>query len=119
MADDSGISSQGELSSEVSGPPALIVDPVRVEETVKLLLMGHRDFDVLATVREWWPDQEIGSLVRAAVTDLMRSANAPSSMVRGWAIEAAKAVYRKSIEAGEYGGALKAVKMIVDLTERA
>lgn len=119
MSEDMKQAGPAELSNEIAGPPALIVDPSRVEETVKLLLMGHRDFDVLAAVAEMWPDQEIGPLVKAAVSDLMRSANAPQNMVRGWAIEAAKAIYRKSIEAGEYGEALKAVKVIVDLTERA
>lgn len=119
MTDEAEQSSPAELSSEVAGLPALIVDPDRVEHTVKLLLMGHRDFDVLATVQELWPDQEIGSLVAAAMSDLVQSANAPSDMIRGWAIEAARAVYRKAIADSEWRDALAAIKMIVDLTERS
>jgi hypothetical protein len=91
------------------------VDPARIEQTVKWLLTGARDADVIEAIRTTWPDQELQPLLVAAVGELSSSAEFSRKVVRGWCFEASKDLYRRMVEIGDFAGALRAIKQIKDL----
>lgn len=102
-----------DTSSAISCEPS--VDPARVEQTVKWLLTGARDADVVEAIRTTWPDQALPPLLAAAVEGLAASAEFDRSVVRGWCFEATKDLYRRMTEIGDFAGALRAVKQLADL----
>ena len=87
----------------------------RVEQTVRWMLTGARDADVLEAIRTTWPDQELQPLIRDAIEQLAASGQFDRQVVRGWCFEASKDLYRRMVEIGDFAGALRAVKHIVDL----
>lgn len=87
----------------------------RVEQTVKWMLTGARDADVVEAIRTLWPDQELRPLISAAVAQLADSGQFSGRVVRGWCFEATKDLYRRMVEIGDFAGALRAVKMLADL----
>ena len=90
------------------------VDPKRVE-TVRWMLTGARDADVLEAIETTWPGQPWEPIVTAAVEQLAASAAFDGQVVRGWCFEATKDLYRRMTEIGDFAGALRAVKMLADL----
>ena len=108
MADETAPGDAGGLT------PAA-VDPSRVEQTVRWLLSGARDADVVEAIRTTWPEQPLPPLLAAAVEDLARSAEYDRLVVRGFCFEATKDLYRRMVEIGDLVGALRAVKMLADL----
>lgn len=87
----------------------------RVEQTVRWLLTGARDADVVEAIRTTWPDQELQPLVQAAANDLAESGRFDREVIRGWCLESSKDLYRRMVEIGDFAGALRAIKQIRDL----
>lgn len=87
----------------------------RVEQTIRWLLTGARDADVLEAIRTTWPDQEVKPLIAAAVEQLAQSGKFDRLVVRGWCFEVTKDLYRRMTEIGDFAGALRAVKQMWDL----
>lgn len=87
----------------------------RVEQTVRWMLTGARDADVVEAIETTWPDQELRPLITAAVAQLAESGTFSRQVVRGWCFEATKDLYRRMVEIGDFAGALRAVKMLTDL----
>lgn len=103
----------GGLIPAPADPPP--VDPARVDQTVRWLLTGARDADVLEAIRTTWPDQALPPLLQAAVESLAKSAEFDATVVRGWCFEATKDVYRRMLEIGDLVGALRALKQLAEL----
>ena len=87
----------------------------RVEQTVKWLLTGARDADVVEAIRTTWPDQELQPLILAAIDNLAKSAEFEAAVVRGWCFEATKQLYQNMTAIGDFAGALRAVKQLAEL----
>lgn len=90
-------------------------DGDRVEQTVKWLLTGARDADVVEAIQTTWPDQELQPLIQAAVQQLAASGRVDRQVVRGFCIEATKEIYRRSMEIGDFAGGLRAIKQLWSL----
>ena len=87
----------------------------RVEQTVRWLLTGARDAEVIEAIQSTWPDQELRPLLAAAADQLAESGKFEALVVRGWCFEATKELYRKMVEIGDFSGALRAVKQLREL----
>lgn len=93
----------------------LSIDPARLEQTVKWLLTGARDADVLEAIRTQWPDQAVPELIAAAVNELEAAGHYNRRAIRGWCFESTKDLYRRMVEIGDFAGALRAIKQLYDL----
>ena len=91
-------------------------DPARIEQTVKWLLTGARDRDIVDAIRSTWPEQELQPLVTAAIAELAGAGRLDRDVIKGWCFEASKQLYRQMAEIGDFAGALRAIKQIHDLT---
>lgn len=110
-ADSSSTNSDPAAATELARAPF----EKRVEQTVRWMLTGARDADVVEAIATTWPDQELRPLVTAAVAQLAESGKFSRQVVRGWCFEATKDLYRRMVEIGDFAGALRAVKMLTDL----
>lgn len=104
-----------QMTAAIPMPTSPAVDPLRVEQTVRWLLSGARDADVVEAIRATWPDQELQPLIAAAVENLAASADYDQTVLRGWCFEATRDVYRRMVEIGDLVGALRAIKQLADL----
>lgn len=84
----------------------------RVDQVARWILTGARELDVIEAIQTTWPEAEISGLLADAVKSLAASGKLSPSIVRGWCFEAARSLYQKMVEIGDFAGALAAVKQI-------
>lgn len=104
-----------DLPAIAAKPAAEMAFEERVEQTVKWLLTGSRDADVVEAIRAHWPGQELQPLVTAAMQQLIEAGETEASAVRGWCFEATKSLYAQMVAIGDFAGALRAVKQLYEL----
>jgi hypothetical protein len=105
------------------GPPAKLppapppVDPARVEQVIQWVLAGQRDFDIAEAIREQWPDQDYGALMREIGEQFLRLAHLENpDVLRGWALAATQDVYRQMRSVGDLVGSLRAIKQVLEIS---
>lgn len=94
--------------------PAAELQPV--DEVLAWLLDGHRDCNIREAIKAKWPDLDPIKLQMAAVEHFRRAAVCEPEVIVGFAIEAYRDLYRRSLQIGDFAGATKAVKELVALT---
>ena len=104
-----------DLPAIAAKPAAEMLFEERVEQTVKWLLTGSRDADVVEAIRAHWPGQELQPLVTAAMQQLIEAGETEAAAVRGWCFEATKSLYAQMVAIGDFAGALRAVKQLYEL----
>lgn len=112
-------------SETAAGVPAIAVKPAdqmtldeRVEQVCVWLLSGAREADVVEAIRANWPDQEVEILATAAMHEFEKSAETNPAAVRGWCFEATKHLYHQMARIGDFTGALRAVKQLLEIAGR-
>lgn len=101
----------------VVAAPASPVETGRVEQVITWLVAGHSEHNVVEAVQHHWPDQNMRDLMLAVVGRLKKTGEWSGPAVRGWCFEAAKDLYRRMVEIGDFAGALRAVKQIYDMAQ--
>ena len=91
----------------------------RVSLVFRWILDGHSEADVLAAIAEKWPDADAAPLMVAAVTRFQQAGQFEPGILLGWCFEAYRELYRTSKEAGDAQTALRAVKLLSELANRA
>lgn len=91
--------------------------PEQIEQVRQWLIDGHRDHAVLTSTVQTWPEWSADPmpLIAAALDEIRESAEFDSKTLRGWCFEATKDVHRRMIEAGDYAGALRAIRQLADM----
>lgn len=101
-------------------PPAVVPPPVpadRVEQTVKWILAGEREFDVIAAAVAQWPDQNVPQLLGAVAEYFRQLAHInDTDVIRGWCFAAVQEIYRKALENNQPFVALQAVKRLMEIS---
>jgi len=87
-----------------------------VAQTIRNLLAGHSPTDV----KEWLAEEakpfEPEAIIREALEALRLLAAEPADTKLGFCQEAARDLYRRSIEVGDFAGALAALKEFAKLS---
>lgn len=101
----------------IAAPPT--PQPAEVEQVLQWLLLGHREEEILASLRTAYPHfaADPSPLLLAAVESLKQSAEFDCDIVRGWCFEATKFVYQKMLDIGDHAGALRAVRQLTELAK--
>lgn len=99
-----------ESAGAVTVAPSKPVLPERVDQTMRWLIEGERDLDILRMISESWPDQDLKNLMTEVLSKFREAAETPPDFVRGWIYESRKELYRNLVQAGEYDAALKALR---------
>lgn len=87
-------------------------DDAATGQVVRWLLDGATERDIAAGIAEKWPDADSRPLIAAAMMEISASADADPSLVQAWCFEAARNIYRQALANGDFGAALRALKMV-------
>ena len=100
----------------VATTPQNSVPPDRVDQAVKWILTGDREFDVVSKIVKQWPDQDVPALMAAVSEHFCELVNIKNpDVVRGWAFAATQEIYRQAIEKRQPFVALQAVKRLMEI----
>jgi hypothetical protein len=97
------------MSTEIVKPP----DPVR--QIVGWIIAGQAEPDIRDAIAATWPDAKPRPLIVAALKQLAKAGEPDMNLVRGFAIEGTREIYRKALEVADHQTALRALKQLVDL----
>lgn len=91
-------------------------EPDPIEMVAGLMIQGHATAHIIAQLEAYGlPGDEITIIVEQALAKLVKSAKMPATVRRGWCLEALRELYRAMMAAGDYSGALGALKEIAKL----
>jgi hypothetical protein len=90
----------------------------RVDQVFAWLVGGHSEADVVGAIEKYWPGTKPRPLLVAAWKKIARSgASADADSVKGFCVEATRAVYQKAMETGDYGVALRAIRQLSEFSQ--
>ncbi len=90
-------------------------DPAQVEQVRKWIVEGMSRHDIGEMMAEEFPGADGKQLLAAAIARINVSAYVGVDTIRGWCLEAYREVYRRAMEVGDNGTALRAVKQILEM----
>ncbi len=90
-------------------------DPARVHQVVRWVVSGATEYQIVESIRATWPEQDAAPLIVEALADITRNGELDKKLIRGFCFESARDVYRRAVEAGDFGSALRALKQIEGL----
>lgn len=106
------------VAPEIVAPPAVIpppVDPYRIEQAIRWILEGQREFDVIEAIKETWPDQDPVALFAECGAHFASAAAFNQAVIVGWCFAATMDVYRRMLAVGDLVGALRAIRQLREL----
>lgn len=105
----------GNTSLTTSDPPPAVED---VNQVFEWIVAGHSEHHVLDAIQSELGGQPARPLIEAAWVRICQTGDAPVSAIIAWAMEASRLAYQKLMESGDFAGALRAAKQVVELAER-
>jgi hypothetical protein len=81
------------------------------------IVTGAAEHQIIASIKQYWPEQSPEPLIVAAYDRLTKSADPDRVAVHGWCVEATMMVYQRAIDVRDWQAALRAIKQIHDLTK--
>jgi phage-related baseplate assembly protein len=105
----------GSTSLTTSDPPPAVED---VNQVFEWIVSGHSEHHILDAINSQLAGQAARPLIDAAWVRICQTGEAPLNSIIAWAIEASRMSFQKLIETGDFAGALRAAKQVVDLAER-
>lgn len=90
--------------------------PEQVEQVLEWAIQGHSQNDIEQSIRETWPDASVQQIQLAVTSKLFDAARVTPGVVHGFCIEGTREMYRKAVEMGEIGQALRALRQLWDMT---
>jgi hypothetical protein len=93
---------------------ASLEDLERIEQMLRWITTGASYSEIIKTAAATWPDKDAPKLYRLAVDQLQTAGNADPAIIRGFAIEASRELYRRLVENGDLTNALRALKLLYD-----
>ena len=91
--------------------------PEAIAQAVKWVIAGRTERDIREAIAATWPLTEATPLIVAALQEISSAAKANPDLVRGFAIEGTREIYRKALEVGDHQTALRALKQLTELTK--
>jgi len=92
------------------------LDPDKVHQVFKWVVAGATKRDIEEAISKQFPSDPAMPLILAVMGQLHEAGQFDAQTIQGWCFEAYRELYRKMVEVGDYTGAVRAVKQIVDLS---
>jgi hypothetical protein len=88
-------------------------------QTILWLIEGNRVDDVSQALRAAYPGADPAALVARAADHFATIAQADPTVIRGWCLESLREMYRRMVDVGDYAGALKALRELMQYARTA
>jgi hypothetical protein len=102
--------------SDLPAQPDAQVNPIR--QVVGWIVAGHAQPDIEDAIRQTWPDAKVRPLIVAALKQISKSGEPDRQLVIGFALEVTREILRKAMEVADHQTALRAVRQLVELSEK-
>jgi hypothetical protein len=86
-------------------------------EVVKWILAGHAEADIVDAIGKQWPGQKAKPLIVQAIAEIAEAGNVDEKLVRGFALEATREIFRKASEVADHATALRALKQMTEIAK--
>lgn len=93
------------------------IKPRALAQVVRWIVAGHDAATIAEAIEAQYPGEKPQPLQARALKELTKSARPDPEVIRGWAVEALQQIYRNAIEDRDHGAAMKAVRMLLELTK--
>jgi hypothetical protein len=80
-------------------------------------LSGATEYDIREAMAAAYPDDDPLPLLLGAMAAIRRAANCDHDLIKGFALEATRDLYNRMLQIGDFTGALRAVRQLVDLAQ--
>lgn len=97
--------------------PAALPLEEAVSQAMRLLLEGHARADIRELIAKAAPGQDPDRVLRLAVRRFAVIAKEPKQARLGFCQEAARELFRRMMDTGDYAGALRAVQELAKLSD--
>tara|TARA_Y100000310_G_scaffold198561_1_gene198591 strand:- start:241 stop:609 length:369 start_codon:yes stop_codon:yes gene_type:complete len=101
-----------------SAPLAKItITPLEVQTVANWIIEGHSQYEVEEAVKDRLTDnpKKIELLFQAVLEHFSAAGDADPQLVKGWALESMRQLYKKMMEIGDYTGAFKVAKYLYSI----
>jgi len=89
-------------------------DPLR--QIVAWIVQGHGEADIHEAAAAKWPDAKVRPLIVKALAEIAKAGEPDGKLIRGFAIEGTREIYRKCLEVADHQTALRALKQLTELS---
>src|SRR4051812_38016457 len=89
--------------------------PPPLPPVVSWIIAGHSEPDIVDAIKKTWPKTKARPLILEAVRQIAKAGAPDGELVRGFALEGTREIYRKALEVGDHQTALRALKQLVEL----
>lgn len=88
------------------------IPPETVHQVIQWLISGAPDIDVREAAASKFPEHKTPAVMEAAYNFCRQHAHPDPDTVRGWVFLAARDLYRRQIEVGDFASALRTLREI-------
>ena len=81
-------------------------------------LQGAAVADIEEKVKTDWPKEDSANIIRAVLDDFATTGRQSKATIDGFCIDAARDLYRRMLEVGDFAGALSAIKELARLRQK-
>lgn len=92
-------------------------DQAPLRQVVGWIVAGHTEPDIRDAIAQHWPTEKAKPLIIAAIKQIADAGQPDRDLVRGFAIEGTREIYRKALEVADHQTALRALKQLVELAK--
>ena len=93
-----------------AAPPE--IDAAKLDKVLHWIVSGATERQIQSLAQQAWPGADTTPLIVAAMTSVAETGEADPTIVKGWCIEATRAIYRRALEAKDLELALRAVQQL-------
>lgn len=109
-----------ELCPLEPGPPAeqpgpTLEDLARTEQVIRWIATGASYTEIIEQIDKTYPGTPAEKVYDSAISIIRTAGDVDPAILRGFAIESAREIYRRLMEAGDLVNALRALRMMLDL----
>jgi hypothetical protein len=101
------------VSAELTKPAPS--DPL--QQVIAWMIEGQREPDIVATLKLTFPRLKPNEILEKAVDHFVEASKCPQNVILGWALEAYRELYRRTLDIGDYGAATRILKEMTTLAK--
>jgi len=92
--------------------------PAQINQVLEWIVAGNTEHDIRESAAKHFPGVDASALIARAFMMIADESSADPRGVMAWTFAAGRHIHRKTVEANDFGGALKALKFIQDTAVR-
>jgi hypothetical protein len=108
------------IHDPAAGQPAEALATIQrpLDQTIKWMVEGNRAADITEALAQSFPGADAQALIGQANDYFATLSGADKDVIHGWCLESLREMYRRMVQIGDFPGALRAVKLLLDYSTR-